>query len=58
MSAIHFSRGVLCLVRLDERLPSTSEAEAFAGALTALEREYGRVLSALTAVAQEDQQTA
>ena len=41
-----------------ERLPPTSEAEAFAGALTALEREYGRVLSALTAVAQEDQPTA
>ena len=37
-----------------ERLPPHSEAEAFAGALTALEREYGRVLSALTAVAHEE----
>jgi len=37
-----------------EQLPAQGETEAFADALTALEKEYGRVLSALNAVAQEE----
>src|SRR3954454_18037973 len=36
-----------------EQLPTNIRAEALAGSLTALEREYRRVLSALTAAAQE-----
>jgi PAS domain S-box-containing protein len=53
-SAVLGAMGLSSVCGEIERLPPHGEAEAFAGALTALEREYGRVLSALTAVAQEE----
>jgi PAS domain S-box-containing protein len=52
-SALLGAMGLSAICGELEQLPTNIRAEALAGSLTALEREYRRVLSALTAAAQE-----
>jgi len=52
-SAVLGAMGLSALCGEFEQLPPNTGAEAFAGSLAALEREYRRVLSALTAAALE-----
>jgi HPt (histidine-containing phosphotransfer) domain-containing protein len=52
-SAVLGAMGLSALCGEFEQLPPNTGSEAFAGSLAALEKEYRRVLSALTAAAQE-----
>ncbi|PYQ56958.1 MAG: hypothetical protein DMF53_24045 [Acidobacteria bacterium] len=52
-SALLGAMGLSAICGELEQLPTNIRTEALAGSLTALEREYRRVLSALTAAAQE-----